>query len=98
MSEAYEGWAIVELLGRRRLAGKVSQTEQYGAAMLRLDIPDHEGWSTQFIGGGSIYCLTPTTETVVRAVAVSNQPQPVHRWELPAAPEIEDAELTGEPW
>ena len=40
-SGAFEGWAIVELMGHRRLAGYVRQAEQFGAAMLRLDVPEH---------------------------------------------------------
>lgn len=35
----YEGWAILELMGHRRLAGYVREVELAGAGMLRLDIP-----------------------------------------------------------
>jgi hypothetical protein len=38
----YEGWAIVELMGHRRLAGWVQEVELAGAPMLRLDVPEHE--------------------------------------------------------
>lgn len=89
MSESekpYEGWAIVELMGHRRLGGRVSQTEQYGVAMLRVDVPGENGdiAATQFCGGSSIYALTPCSESAARAVARSNQVEPVARWELPA--------------
>ena len=113
MAESYEGWAILELMGHRRLGGLVSQVEQYGVPMLRIDVPkpgeckcppyicsfgdEHPGpesdcprhgkdttEATQFYGGSSIYCLTPTTEEMARAVALRNQPAPVQRWELPA--------------
>ena len=86
-AKAYEGWAILELMGHRRLGGRVCQVEQYGTVMIRVDVPDGEGWSTQFYGGGSIYCLTPTTEAIARAVAARNKPEPVHAWELPAPKE-----------
>lgn len=125
--ESYEGWAIVELMGHRRIAGRVSQAEQYGTAMLRIDIPsqavactgasagwcpvhgdcvcknpddkndencplhskssshgeDDEQFQTQFYGGQSIYCLTPTTEEIARGIAARSRPSPVHAWELP---------------
>jgi hypothetical protein len=83
----YEGWAIVELMGHRRLAGIVSQAEQYGVAMLRLDVPEVDGGqaATQFYGGSSIYCVTPTTEEAARLVARRNVPAPVQTWELPRA-------------
>jgi hypothetical protein len=82
----FEGWAIVELMGHRRLAGKCSQETIAGAPMLRLDIPAADGsgaFATQFYGGAAIYCLTPTTEEMARAVAKSSQPAPVQRWEIP---------------
>jgi rubrerythrin len=88
MSDAYEGWAIVELMGHRRLAGQVSQAEQYGAVFLRLDVPGPDGnVATQFYGGGAVYCLTPCSEEAARAVALREQPAPVHAWELPRARE-----------
>lgn len=96
-AKSYEGWSIIELMGHRRIGGKVCQAEQYGTAMLRVDIPspaviegDDETWATQFYGGSSIYCLTPTTEAIARAVALRNQPAPVYQWELPA-PKTESA-------
>jgi hypothetical protein len=95
-TEAYSGPAIVELMGHRRIAGIVSQAEQYGTAMLRVDIPgaDGEPGTTQFYGGSSIYCLTPTTDEMVAAVAARNQPAPVHHWELPRPAEHEvDADI-----
>jgi hypothetical protein len=81
----FEGWAIVELLGHRRIAGRVSEAEIAGAKLLRVDIPGDgsEDFATQFVGGASIYCLTPTTEEMARAAARSSRPEPVTRWELP---------------
>lgn len=35
------GWAIIELMGHRRLAGYVQEVEVAGQGMLRLDVPDH---------------------------------------------------------
>ena len=43
MADPYEGWAIVELMGHRRLAGYVTEREIAGQPFLRLDIagPPH---------------------------------------------------------
>jgi len=120
MAESYEGWAILELMGHRRLGGRVSQVEQYGVPMLRIDVPKSGECKcspysvsamdppapeidcprhgkdcvelTQFYGGSSIYCLTPTTEEMARAVAARNQPAPVQRWELPALPAANESD------
>lgn len=85
-AEPYEGWAVVEMLGHRRLGGRVSQVEMYGTALLRVDVPGEDGEivATQLVGGQSIYALTPCSEEAARAVARRNQVEPVARWELPA--------------
>ena len=76
-------WAIVELMGHVRMAGRVTEEEHFGSKLGRVDIPDGDGWSSHFFGGGSVYRITPTTEAIARGVARHNKPQPVHRWELP---------------
>lgn len=83
----FEGWAILELMGHRRLGGYVVETQLAGAGFLRIDIPgaDSEPAITQFYPPQSLYGLTPVTEAMARAVAARNVPQPVARWELPAA-------------
>jgi hypothetical protein len=78
----FEAWAIVELMGHRRLAGKVSEQRIAGATLLRIDVPRGSGFTTTFYGSTAIFSLTPTTEDVVRAVALHSQPEPVSRWEL----------------
>lgn len=85
MSEAFEGWAILELMGHRRLAGMVREVELFGAKMCRIDVPaaGNSSLATQFYGGAAIYCVTPTSEETARRVALTVQPAPVHRWELP---------------
>lgn len=39
----FEGWAILELMGHRRLAGYVSECEVAGTKLLRIDVPDSSG-------------------------------------------------------
>lgn len=101
----FREWAIVELMGHVRIAGLVTEEERFGAKLGRVDIPTADGFVTQYFNGSSLYRLTPTTEEIARAVAASNQPTPVHRWELPrpeltageaGAIDAEDAEET--PW
>lgn len=77
-------WVILELLGHRRLAGHLTEARIAGASFLRIDIPT-EPPATQYYAPGSVYAITPTTEDMARAVARHGTPQPVQRWELPAA-------------
>lgn len=85
-TEQVEGWAVLELMGHRRLGGYVTEATIFGVAMCRIDIPavGETAAATQFYGGAAIYALTPTTEAIARAVAESFRPAPVERWQLPA--------------
>jgi len=85
MSDKFDSWAILELMGHRRLGGYVQEVTLFGASLLRIDIPgEDDKWATQLYGAQAVYCLTPCTEEAARAVAARNQPQPVHPFELPA--------------
>jgi hypothetical protein len=87
-NEKFNQWAILELLGHRRLAGCVSEETIAGVSMLRIDIPAGDSlnmsgsYTTQFYSPSAIYCITPTTEALVRNFAKNNQPAPVQKWEL----------------
>lgn len=101
-SEGYsEGWAILELMGHRRLAGWVSEQAVAGAAFIRIDVPaepddpramydtgEDSFAITQFYAPGALYCLTPSTKETVLAVARLNRPAPVSPWELPSPPPL----------
>lgn len=86
----FDQWCVIEQLGHRRLAGRVRETTIAGAGMLRLDVPatDGHGEQTHYLSPGSIYALHPVDEQLARAVAARCRPEPVHRWELPAAPAV----------
>jgi hypothetical protein len=88
----FDQWCIAELLGHRRLAGRIREVQLAGAGFLRLDIPATGGHDaqTQYIAPGSVYALHPTTEEIATAVAAQCRPAPVHRWELPAPPAGDD--------
>ena len=92
----FEGWAILELMGHRRLGGYVREATIGGASFIRIDVPNGDGpvAATQYYAPASLYCLTPTTEAIARAVAKSNMPAPVARWELPEpAPKPQSADV-----
>ena len=91
----FEGWAILELMGHRRLAGYVRAATIAGAGVIRIDIPkpldqpqDEPIQSTQFYSPAALYALTPITEIMARNLAKMYQPEPVSRWELPESIEV----------
>jgi len=85
---SFAEWMILELMGHRRLAGRVREVQLAGVGFLRLDIPECDGdpGRTQYISPGSVYALHPVDEATARQAAAAWRPEPVHRWELPAAP------------
>jgi hypothetical protein len=62
------GWAVVELMGHRQVAGHVSEVTRFGITMLRIDVPGlgAETAISQMYGPAAIYCVTPVSEEAVR--------------------------------
>lgn len=79
-------WAIVELMGHRKLAGLVSEEIHFGVPMCRIDVPANGEIAafTQLYGGSSIYAMTPVSEQVARGVATRLQVRPVSVWDIAA--------------
>ncbi|MCX5671304.1 MAG: hypothetical protein NTU94_08320, partial [Planctomycetota bacterium] len=69
----FEEWAVVELFGRQKVAGRVSEQTIGGCSFIRVDIPEGEGRAaqTKFYGQGAIYRMTPVAESVARAAAAA---------------------------
>lgn len=85
--EKFESWGMLELMGRTKLAGKISEQIIGGCHFIRIDVPaitDLPGY-TRFFTQAAIYGLTPTSENVARAVAASLRSEPVHAWDMRAA-------------
>lgn len=83
----FEQWAIVELYGHVKLAGRVTEEDVFGRTLGRIDIPTGDGgFVTQYFGGGSIYRLTPCSEEAARQVASGVGTPKIYRLELTAAP------------
>ncbi len=69
----FEGWAILELMGHRRLAGRVSEASVAGAAFIRIDVP-HPNDSTllratHFDSPTAVRAITPTTVEIACEIA-----------------------------
>lgn len=69
-TEALE-YAVVEIMGHRRLAGRILEVERFGAKMLRIDVPTKgdfaNGFLSQFYSGAALFSVTHTDlDTVCR--------------------------------
>lgn len=80
-------WCVLELLGHRRLVGRVSEVELFGRRMGKIEVPQSDGtFGVQYFGGASVYAMTETTEDRVRT-ELDRQRADAARWALPAAAE-----------
>lgn len=52
-SGTFEGWAILELMGHRRLGGYVREVTLAGAGMLRIDVPGDDDEAARLYPGAS---------------------------------------------
>lgn len=84
--DGFGQWCILEVMGHRKLGGYVTEQPLFGTAMLRIDIPNAESYTTEYYGGSSIYALHPVSEEVARAFAARSRVRPVEVYEL-ALPE-----------
>ncbi|MFH2074224.1 MAG: acetyltransferase [Pseudomonadota bacterium] len=80
----FEEWAIVEIFGHQRIAGKVSEQTIGGCSFVRVDVPEcpkHQAF-TKLYGQGAIYAMTITDEKTARMAAESYAPEPMDRWTM----------------
>jgi hypothetical protein len=76
----FEGWAILELMGHRKLGGYV----RMNGPLIRIDVhSEAEPIMTQWYGAHALYCMTPTTEAIAKRLTASAfRPDPVTPYEL----------------
>ena len=80
--EKFEAWAIVELFGHQRVAGRITEQVIGGETFIRVDIPKGEGFFTRMFGKGAIYCINITDEAAARLAATQFGARPAYAWEL----------------
>lgn len=104
-------WAVCEIMGHRKHAGRVREEERFGAKMLRVDVPtitvtppaeqggqptySVEKWTTHWYGGPSIFSFTLTDEESVMRM---NRPYySPQRYIAPPDPDFDEIEDEEEP-
>lgn len=84
----FKAWAVLEVMGHRKIAGLVTEVEFAGATMLRIEVPSDPP-VVQLYGGKSIFAITEETEERCRGYAARHRPEVISRYELPATTERE---------
>lgn len=103
-----EFWAILELMGHARMAGKVTEVQLAGKGFLRVDVPTvrrrENRWSggetttfippfSQLIAPDSIYRITPTTEANADTAAQQFAVRPLGEAEPAVVRQLEAAKV-----
>lgn len=81
--EKFEVYAIVELFGHNKIAGKVTEQTLGGATMLRIDVPDTKSQPafTRFMHINAVYAINPVTEEVATQYAENLKVMPIQSWD-----------------
>ena len=75
-------WAVIELMGHRVTAGKISASDELGGPMLRVDVPeiDDQEAFTQFYGLQTLFSVTPCSKVVACSVARNSRARPLYTY------------------
>ena len=92
MSEAENAqWAIVELFGHQRIAGKISEQTIGGCSFVRVDVPEIGAGSssqapvqpwTKLFGNGAIYAISFVDEATALLTATTLRVQPINSYDI----------------
>jgi hypothetical protein len=82
----FETYAIVELFGHSRIAGRVTEQVIAGQGFVRVDVPELPQVGslkprtsfTRLFGPGAIYSITPVDEVTACAAAQAMRVEPVN--------------------
>ena len=84
-NQARETWAVVEVMGHSRYAGRVSQHTALGGAMIRVEVPAVDGIPAfeKLLSPQSIFAITPCTEALATECAKRFRSRPFTLLDLP---------------
>lgn len=78
-SEPFDQWAIVEIMGHQRFAGRVTEQAVGGTNFVRVDVPEVGECQpfTKLFGSAAIYAITPVDEETARGAAGQLRQRPM---------------------
>lgn len=81
---SFESFALIELFGHSKLAGKCSEQNVAGTNFLRVDVPETKNNPafTRLLNHAAIYAINPITEEVAKSMAERIEAQPITAWDV----------------
>lgn len=85
-SGGFDQWAVLEIMGHQRFAGRVTEQVIAGGAFLRVDVPAVEDRPEfcKLFGASAVFCITPCDETTARNIAAGMRERPLPLYASPA--------------
>jgi hypothetical protein len=84
VEQKFDLWALVELFGYTKIAGKCTEQNIAGTNMLRVDVPEtkEQPAFTRFFGSAAIYAINPVDESTARFYAERLEQKPIQAWDV----------------
>jgi hypothetical protein len=79
-----EQFAVVEMMGHRKIAGAIKQSELAPGALIRVDVFGAHGEieRTEHVGSSAIYDITICSEQTAKAAAIAHSPTPSFAYDI----------------
>jgi len=86
--DVFEFWAIVELFGHQKIAGRLTEKPKGSVIFFQIDVPDGHGQIkySRIINASSIYAINPTDKETVLKIC-GQTPFDTNRPAIPYIPE-----------
>jgi len=83
-TEKLELFAIIELFGHQRIAGKVSEQTVGSSTFVRIDVPETKTQPkfTRIVNPTAVYAINPVTEEVMIQMAEQISVKPIDAWDI----------------
>lgn len=83
-TEKFDLFAIVELFGHTKIAGRCTEQNIAGINMLRVDVPETKTQPafTRFFGSAAIYAINPVDEATAKFTAERLEMKPIESWNV----------------
>lgn len=79
-----ELFAVVELFGHQKMAGKITEHNFGTATFIKVSVPETEQQPAydRLLNPSAIYAINPVTEEVANEMAKSFQQRPIESWDI----------------